>query len=91
MQMIGAIQSQDVLKRRLQAIVHCFDKISEVVRITTKDMANTDNNSPERLDSIVDDRLGEMVRFAADELRNDREPAVGQSDVQRQSVAVELF
>jgi methyl-accepting chemotaxis protein len=91
MQMIGAIQSQDVLKRRLQAIVHCFDKISEVVQSTTEDMANTDNNSPERLDSIVDNQLGEMVRFAADELRNDREPAVGQSEVPRQSVAVELF
>jgi methyl-accepting chemotaxis protein len=91
MQMIGAIQSQDVLKRRLQAIVHCFDKISEAVRSATGGMADMESISPERMGSVVDIQLEEMVRFAVNELRNDREPAAGQSAAPRQGVAIEMF
>jgi methyl-accepting chemotaxis protein len=87
-QMIGAIQSQDVMKQRLRAIVHCFDKISEAVRSSA---GGTDNTSPERMDSQTDDRLEEMVRFAVNELRDDRETATGQSAARRPAVAVELF
>jgi len=91
MQMIGAIQSQDVMKRRLQAIVHCFDKISEAVQSATGGMASPDGISPERMGSMIDRELEEMVRFAVNELHDDREPAAGQSAVPRQSVAIELF
>jgi methyl-accepting chemotaxis protein len=91
MQMIGAIQSQDVLKRRLQAIVHCFDKISDAVQGAVRDIASSENFSPERMGSMVDNQLEKMVQFAVNELRNDREPAVGQSTAPRQSASVELF
>jgi methyl-accepting chemotaxis protein len=91
MQMIGAIQSQDVMKRRLRAIVHCFDKISEIVQSTNGGLAGVESSSPRTMGSMVDDQLEEMVRFAVNELRNDREPAAGQSDGARQSVAIELF
>jgi len=91
MQMIGAIQSQDVMKRRLRAIVHCFDKISEIVQSTNGSLAGVKSSSPRTMGSMVDDRLEEMVRFAVNELRNDREPAAGQSAGARQSVAIELF
>jgi methyl-accepting chemotaxis protein len=91
MQMIGAIQSQDVLKRRLQAIVHCFDKISEAVQSATGGMAGAESSSPERMGSMIDNQLEDMVRFAVNELRNDREPVIGQSAASRQGVAVELF
>jgi hypothetical protein len=40
--------------------------------------------------AIVDHQLLEMTRFAASELRNDREPAAGTS-APRQSVDIELF
>ena len=45
MQMIGAIQSQDVMKRRLQAIVHCFDRISEAVQSATGCMSSAESTS----------------------------------------------
>jgi methyl-accepting chemotaxis protein len=91
MQMIGAIQSQDVMKRRLRAIVHCFDKISEIVQSSNGSLAGVKSSSPRTMGSMVDDQLEEMVRFAVNELRNDREPGAGQSAGARQSVAIELF
>jgi methyl-accepting chemotaxis protein len=91
MQMIGAIQSQDVMKRRLRAIVHCLDKISEAVQSATGSLAGAESASPDGMGAMIDNQLEEMVRFAVNELRDDREPAAGQSDVPRQSVAVELF
>ena len=91
MQMIGAIQSQDVLKRRLQGIVHCFDKISGSVESATRDTDGDDPMSLDRISSIIDTQLEEMVRFAVNEIRNDRAPVGGQSAAPRQGVAVEMF
>jgi methyl-accepting chemotaxis protein len=91
MQMIGAIQSQDVLKRRLQAIVHCFDKISGSVESAARVVAGADDTSAETMSSIIDVRLDEMVRFTIDELRGDSELAAGRSAESRQTVAIELF
>jgi methyl-accepting chemotaxis protein len=91
MQMIGAIQSQDVLKRRLQAIVHCFDRISQAVQTATGDVAGAGSSSPATTGSMIDNQLEEMVRFAVNELRHDPEAISGQSAAVRQGVAVELF
>jgi methyl-accepting chemotaxis protein len=41
MQMIGSIQFHDVVKQRLDALVQCFDRISEIIEATDKDMAGT--------------------------------------------------
>jgi methyl-accepting chemotaxis protein len=91
MQMIGAIQAQDVMKRRLQAIVHCFDKISEAVQSAAGGMAGAESCSSERMGAMIDKQLEEMVQFAVNELHNDRESVKGQSTASRQGVAVELF
>ncbi len=91
MQMIGAIQSQDVLKRRLQGIVHCFEKISSSVESVTRALSGATNVPVEQMASIVDFELEDMVRFAVSALRNDREPAAGQSSTAQESVAIELF
>jgi methyl-accepting chemotaxis protein len=81
MQMIGAIQFQDVLKRRLQVIVHCFDKITDCIESSVRGMADGDG-SRDRIAAILDSELGEMVQFAIKELQDSRQPAAGQSDAE---------
>jgi methyl-accepting chemotaxis protein len=91
MQMIGSIQFQDVVKSRLLAIVHCFDKLSDVVEGSMQRLSRTDGLSPETINTIVSQRLDEMVRFATDELQDNRQPEAALADAGSQGVAIELF
>ncbi len=53
MPMIGSIEFQDVLKRRLQAIVHCFDKINDCVKNSTAGLAAAEDLPPDRSVAIL--------------------------------------
>jgi methyl-accepting chemotaxis protein len=90
MQMIGAIQFQDVLKRRLQAIVHCFDKITGCIENSVSGMADGDG-SRERIDTVLHTQLGEMVQFAIQELQDNRQPVADHHDAEASGVAMEMF
>jgi methyl-accepting chemotaxis protein len=90
MQMIGAIQFQDVLKRRLQAIVRCFDKITDCIENSARGMADGDG-SRERIGTVLQTQLGEMVQFAIQEVQENRQPVVGPHDAERSGVAMEMF
>jgi methyl-accepting chemotaxis protein len=90
MQMIGSIQFQDVLKRRLQAIVHCFDKIIDCVERCGREMADG-HSSREGAATVLGVQLNEMVEFAITELRDNRQPAAGQSDAEPVGAAMEMF
>jgi methyl-accepting chemotaxis protein len=91
MQMIGSIQFQDVLKRRLQAIVHCFDKIADCIEDSAGEMANAGDGPRERSVDILHSRLGEMVRFATEELRDHSRPVGDQPDAEPSGPAMEMF
>jgi methyl-accepting chemotaxis protein len=89
MQMIGTIQFQDVLKGRLQAIVHCFDKITDCIENSVRGMGQGDG-SQERIDIVLHAHLGEMVAFANAELRDKRQQTTGNLDAEP-SAAMEMF
>jgi methyl-accepting chemotaxis protein len=89
MQMIGSIQFQDVVKRRLQAIVHCFDKITESIESSATDVANRDFGG--RVGSDLHNQLGEMIQLAIKEFRDSRQPVAGQIDAEPAGAAMEMF
>jgi methyl-accepting chemotaxis protein len=89
MQMIGSIQFQDVVKRRLQVIVHCFDRITACVEHSTTGMANGDSREQEGSD--LQTQLAEVVQFAINELRDNGHPAAGQADAEPAAAAMEMF
>jgi methyl-accepting chemotaxis protein len=91
MRMIGAIQFQDVLKRRLQGIVHCFDKSTESIQVSVRDLASADNMSPLAVGSIVHAQLGGMVEFAMRELRDNGQGEAGHEDADSRGSVLEMF
>jgi methyl-accepting chemotaxis protein len=90
MQMIGSIQFQDVLKRRLQAIVHCFDKTTDCIGNTVRALADGDG-SRERIGSVLHTELEQMVRFAVNELQDNRQQGAGKPDAESSGAALEMF
>ncbi len=90
MQMIGAIQFQDVLKQRLQAIVHCFEKITGCIENSVNGLADG-NSTREQVATVLDAQLGEAIQFAMQELRGSRQPAAGQPDAEPAGAAMEMF
>ena len=77
MQMIGSIQFQDVVKRRLQAIVHCFDKITDCIENAMTGVQGR-NLSAEQRDLVLHTQLREMVQLAIEAIQDSRQPAGGQ-------------
>lgn len=86
MQMIGSIQFQDVLKRRLHTIVHCFDKITESIEVSARDLAGAEHGY-----TVLHARLGEMVQFAVTELQDNRKPEAGHPQAETAGAAMEMF
>ena len=90
MQMIGSIQFQDVLKRRLQGIVHCLEKISTSIDISTGAVIVVGTASFQELTAALRTELDETLQFARTELQqNGNEMQTG--DQQAQGAAIELF
>ncbi len=90
MQMIGSIQFQDVVKRRLEAIVHCFDKITDRIENCERDMADR-AISVEEISSVLQAQLGELVQLATRELEDSRQPVQDQTDAAPTGAAMEMF
>jgi methyl-accepting chemotaxis protein len=91
MSMIGSIQFQDLLKRRLQAIVHCFDKISEAIAGSVEGVSLVAGISLAQMDTIVGAHLDEMVRFTFEEMRSSRQAGAGQPEAVDHGAAIEMF
>ncbi|MGE5476808.1 MAG: methyl-accepting chemotaxis protein [Bacteroidales bacterium] len=92
LQMIGSIQFQDVVKKRLEALVHCFDTISEGVENTVLDMSNPDIASIEDMNTRSRDLLDEMVRRTVEELNHSlHSNGAGNNAAESQGAAIELF
>ena len=90
MQMIGSIQFQDVVKRRLQAIVYCFDRITDGVENCGKDIEEA-AISAEQMGVVLHTQLGEMVQVATQQLQDSRQPVAGQTDAGPAGAAMEMF
>ncbi len=92
MQMIGSIQFQDVVKRRLEALNRCSDRISEVVAATDSKMTSTAVASRGELDAMVNSHLEQAVTAAIGELVANRHSTSGQdARAQDGGAAIELF
>ena len=90
MQMIGSIQFQDVVKRRLEALNRCSDRISSVVAATNTDMASS--TSLAEMNARVQSHLEQAVTAAIAELRANRDSASGQgAQGQPAGAAIEMF
>jgi methyl-accepting chemotaxis protein len=89
MQMIGSIQFQDVVKCRLEAIVHCFDRIIGCIENSAGGMV--DGGSEERAGADLHTQLAEVVQLATKEFQNNRQPAAGQTDAEPAGAAMEMF
>lgn len=92
LQMIGSIQFQDVVKRRLEALVHCFEHISTGIEATVLDISDPNIQSLEDMNERSRAQLDEMVRFAVGELREARngQEANGAGGAS-QGAVIELF
>jgi methyl-accepting chemotaxis protein len=91
LRMIGSIQFQDVVKRRLQAIVHCLDKVSDSVANAVVSLSNSESITLHRMDALVAAELDEMVQFTVEELRNHQPAAQGHADAGSQGAVIEMF
>jgi len=90
MQMIGSIQFQDVLKRRLQGIVHCLEKMTTSIDASTGTITVTGTVTFQELTAALRAELDETLEFARTELQENRnEPQNGSEQVQ--GAAIELF
>jgi len=88
MQMIGSIQFQDVVKRRLETLVSCFEHISSGIETNVIEMADPSLTSLEQMNSLARARMDEMVQFALSTLDSSRP---GENDQSAPAAAIELF
>lgn len=92
LQMIGSIQFQDVVKKRLEALVHCFDAISDGIEHTVVEMSNPSITSVEDMNTISRSHLDDMVKQTMAELNSSHQSlAAGNSPSGNQGAAIELF
>lgn len=88
MQMIGSIQYQDVVKRRLYALVHCFDSICATVEATKNVLANS--SDVEAMDTHIRSALDRTLQDAIHELRANRD-LISNTDGSESGPAIEMF
>lgn len=91
MQMIGSIQFQDVVKRRLQGLTQAFDHITDAVDGAVSQVSANPNMSLEDMNTIIRANLDEMVSASIEGLTScqSAEPAGG--GAQASGAAIELF
>jgi len=88
LQMIGFIQFQDVVKRRLEGLVTCFDHVSATVDRSAAEIADG-SVSPHDLDSLLRRHIDEMVAFTVEQIGVSRQAGATASGSGGQ--AIELF
>lgn len=92
MQMIGSIQFQDVVKKRLEALVSCFEHISQGIESTVLDMSDPTITTLEDMNTRSRHHLDDMVSLAMSELKNSAASAAGSlTGGASQGAAIELF
>jgi len=92
MEMIGSIQFQDVVKRRLDALVRCSTHISDAVDATAEDIARGAVTTSEEMDRLVRSHIGQTVASAISELKDEcRTPSSPGEQQQTGGCAIELF
>ncbi len=92
MQMIGSIQFQDVVKRRLQALVHAFDQISGSIDDSMSKVARKSDITIEDANSILRDRMDQTVKACIEDLQAARSIHCADGDgTEAQGAAIELF
>ena len=92
MQMVGSIQFQDVVKRRLEALSRCSDRISEVVAAVGANVTGTAVASQAELDAMVNSHLEQAVTAAIGELKANRHATSGQgAQAQEEGATIEMF
>jgi len=79
MQMIGSIQFQDVVKRRLAGLSTCFKEISQGIESTVIEMSDPSFTSLEDINARYRVRLDEMVQQALSRLEDEPPEAGGTS------------
>jgi len=89
MQMIGSIQFQDVVKRRLEALVSCFQYISASIATTLDEIAQQPSSTPEDMNLRFRAHLDDLEHYAVSQIANShrQEGATAKTDVS----AIELF
>jgi methyl-accepting chemotaxis protein len=88
-QMIGSIQFQDVAKQQLEALVTCFDSISDSVDSTILEIAKTPGLTHEQMSSLYRSRMDELVKAIGVGLQSSRGRA--STAHQDRNDAIELF
>jgi len=92
MQMIGAIQYQDVVKRRLHDLVEAFDKLSNTIDSSVKEVSQTPGISLEEMNSVIRTNLDQMVNTLTNELKSHRSvTAKSKTESRPKAAAIELF
>jgi len=89
MQMIGAIQFQDVVKRRLRDLVQAFDQMNNTVDESVSQVSGDPDLSAEAMDAIVLDNLNRVAHACTQDLKA-RQSTDG-NEPQAQGSAIELF
>ncbi|WP_244511012.1 methyl-accepting chemotaxis protein [Magnetospirillum fulvum] len=89
MQMIGSIQFQDVVKRRLEALVSCFQHISAGITSTLDEIAQHPSATPDDMNMRFLTKLEEVECYALSQIANSHrhDLTTSKNDVS----AIELF
>jgi methyl-accepting chemotaxis protein len=90
-QMIGAIQFQDVVKRRLEALVHCCDGINDVVETTINEITDRTVTSWEEVNRRVRSRLDQSVATIIADLGANHDSLSSADAAKEGGASVELF
>jgi methyl-accepting chemotaxis protein len=91
MQMIGSIQFQDVVKRRLQGLTLAFDYITDAVDGAISQVSANPNMSLEDMNTAIRMSLDEMVTASIDDLKCHQSAESGGGGAQTTGAAIELF
>lgn len=91
MQMIGSIQFQDVVKRRLQGLTQALDHITFAIDGAVDQVSADTNISLEDMNTIMRVRLEEMLTASIEELKSSQSPELGGGGSQAGNSAIELF
>jgi methyl-accepting chemotaxis protein len=90
-QMIGSIQFQDVVKRRLEALVHCCDSINDVVETTVNEITSGTVTSSEEVNKRVRSRLDQMVAVIIADLKANHNSMSLEDEKKGRGSSIELF
>lgn len=91
MQMIGSIQFQDVVKRRLQGLTQAFDHITDAVDGAVRQVSANPDMALEDMNTVIRASLDEMVTSSIDELKSCQSAETGGGGSQAPGAAIELF